>query len=210
MEIKFTKQARKDYERCPHHIQSMLTRWVNAIVEYGIRQTREEKGFHDEPLKGKLKGLRSVRLNRQWRVIYSEETGELLEIRRITPPMTTDFNEKETYSLEEVLGSGWRDKHIDLSQVGCLTSQRIARGWSLTELSLRAGLPVQRISEFEKKRRNPTIKQMYKWADALEMDTPAILLAYIAERLQASGIDTHWISERYQLNDSAPQQPKTE
>jgi hypothetical protein len=51
---------------------------------------------------------------------------------------------------------------------------------------------------------------MYKWADALEMDTPAILLAYIAERLQASGIDTHWISERYQLNDSAPQQPKTE
>lgn len=112
--------------------------------------------------------------------------------------MTTHSNE-DTYSLEAVLGTGWQHDIEDFSQVACLKQQREARGWSLTEVALKSGLPVQRISDFEKKRRTPAIEQLYKWAEALEMDTPAIVLAYLAEQLQASGIDTHWIGERIQL-----------
>jgi addiction module RelE/StbE family toxin len=44
------------------------------------------KGFHDEPLKGKLQGQRSVRLNRAYRAIYVEhETGEveLIEVLEV-------------------------------------------------------------------------------------------------------------------------------
>ena len=33
---------------------------------------REYKGFHDEPLKGKRKNQRSLRLNIQYRAIYRE------------------------------------------------------------------------------------------------------------------------------------------
>jgi len=44
----------------------------------GIREMRKCKGFHDEPLKGKLQGQRSVRLNGAYRAIYVEhETGEV-------------------------------------------------------------------------------------------------------------------------------------
>ena len=44
------------------------------------------KGFHDEPLKGKRQGQRSVRLNRAYRAIYVEhETGEveLIEVLEV-------------------------------------------------------------------------------------------------------------------------------
>ncbi len=60
--------------------------WVALVEESGIRETRKHKGFHDEPLKGKRQGQRSVRLNRAYRAIYVErETGEvgLLEILEV-------------------------------------------------------------------------------------------------------------------------------
>ena len=43
-------------------------------------------GFHDEPLKGKRQGQRSVRLNRAYRAIYVERgTGavELIEVLEV-------------------------------------------------------------------------------------------------------------------------------
>lgn len=50
-------------------------------MEEGIEEIRKISGYHDEPLKGKRKGQRSVRLNRAYRVIYLEnESITLLEI----------------------------------------------------------------------------------------------------------------------------------
>ena len=43
------------------------------------------KRFNDEALKGKLKGLRSIRLNKQWRVIFEETSQTIITIERITP-----------------------------------------------------------------------------------------------------------------------------
>jgi proteic killer suppression protein len=36
----------------------------------GLPAVRKISGFHDEPLKGKRKGQRSIRLNKAWRAIY--------------------------------------------------------------------------------------------------------------------------------------------
>ena len=36
----------------------------------GLEQTRKQPGFHDEPLKGRRKGQRSVRLSRAYRAVY--------------------------------------------------------------------------------------------------------------------------------------------
>ena len=36
----------------------------------GTSQAKKYKGFHDEPLRGKRKGQRSVRLSKYYRAIY--------------------------------------------------------------------------------------------------------------------------------------------
>ena len=44
--------------------------WKRMIEFEGPAGLRQIKGFHDEALKGDLKGFRSSRLSKQWRVIY--------------------------------------------------------------------------------------------------------------------------------------------
>lgn len=36
----------------------------------GLREVRKRPGYHDEPLKGKRQGQRSIRLSRGYRAIY--------------------------------------------------------------------------------------------------------------------------------------------
>ena len=55
-------------------------------MQDGIMETRKVKGYHDEPLQGKRKGERSIRLNKQWRAIYIEINGIIEdEITEVTP-----------------------------------------------------------------------------------------------------------------------------
>ena len=71
----------------PEVIRRKFRLWVALVEESGIREVRKHKGFHDEPLKGKRRGQRSVRLNRAYRAIYVErETGkvELLEVLEVS------------------------------------------------------------------------------------------------------------------------------
>jgi proteic killer suppression protein len=70
----------------PEAIARKFRIWVALVEETGIREVRKHKGFHDEPLKGKRQGQRSVRLNRAYRAIYVEhETGEveLIEVLEV-------------------------------------------------------------------------------------------------------------------------------
>ena len=48
--------------------------------QVGIREIRKRKGYHDEPLKGKRKGQRSIRLSRAWRAIYIEEKDGIINL----------------------------------------------------------------------------------------------------------------------------------
>lgn len=74
-----SKQAIKDLSKAPSNIQIKFATWKLAVEVQGIEVVRQRSGFHDEPLKGKRKGQRSVRLNKQWRVIYVE-VNEILKI----------------------------------------------------------------------------------------------------------------------------------
>jgi addiction module RelE/StbE family toxin len=47
--------------------------WKNVVVQSGPTGLRSFKGMHDEALAGKLKGLRSSRLSKGYRVIYRVE-----------------------------------------------------------------------------------------------------------------------------------------
>lgn len=47
-----------------------LQAWIDEISHHGLSETRKIPGYHDEPLKGRRKGQRSIRLNIAYRAIY--------------------------------------------------------------------------------------------------------------------------------------------
>lgn len=62
--------------------------WIEAVEEDGSDATRRVPGFHDEPLKGKRRGQRSIRLSRQWRAIYEIRTDggtQFASVEEVTP-----------------------------------------------------------------------------------------------------------------------------
>jgi toxin HigB-1 len=72
------KPVEKQLTRVSAVIVRKFRIWVALVEETGIKEVRKSKGFHDEPLKGRRFGQRSVRLNRAYRVIYVEcATGEI-------------------------------------------------------------------------------------------------------------------------------------
>ena len=83
--VQFSKTVSKQLRKCPVAIQAKVSAWVLAVETAGLEVTRQRPSFHDELLQGQRKGQRSVRLNRQWRLIYEELTGTLLEIQEVTP-----------------------------------------------------------------------------------------------------------------------------
>ena len=80
MQVSLSKKAQKDIDSVPDQIQRRLIRWVLSVHTNGLAATRKTPGWHDEPLKGDRKGQRSIRLNKAYRAIYEERTGEILEI----------------------------------------------------------------------------------------------------------------------------------
>lgn len=70
-DVVLSKNALKDLKKVPRPILDKLQSWIEAIELEGLREVRKLPGFHDEPLKGKRQGQRSVRLSRSYRAIYT-------------------------------------------------------------------------------------------------------------------------------------------
>ena len=60
-------------EKLPLKVVKKYELWRSIVFRHGPDKLREFPGFHDEKLKGKHEGMRSSRLNIQYRVIYSVE-----------------------------------------------------------------------------------------------------------------------------------------
>ena len=79
--VNFVK-VEKALQKIPKHIYVNLIVWARSVELSGMQVVRRIPGYHDEPLKGRLAGKRSVRLSRSYRAIYSEEqTGEITIIK---------------------------------------------------------------------------------------------------------------------------------
>ncbi len=73
--------AEKQLKRIPTHINEHVYYWAKSVEIQGSWAVRKLSGYHDEPLKGKRSGQRSIRLNRAYRLIYEkDEQGEVLVI----------------------------------------------------------------------------------------------------------------------------------
>lgn len=68
--VEVTRRAEKDLRKVPEYITLNLVEWVRAVELEGLEIVRRLPGYHDEPLKGKRKGQRSIRLSRAYRAIY--------------------------------------------------------------------------------------------------------------------------------------------
>lgn len=68
--VVLSKQAEKDLTTVPAHVALKLQDWVEDVEERGIEAVRKIPGYHDEPLKGALKGQRSIRLSKGYRAYY--------------------------------------------------------------------------------------------------------------------------------------------
>jgi proteic killer suppression protein len=72
--------ARKNLRSLPKAIAVRFRFWVDDVESNGLTEARRRPGYHDEPLRGRREGQRSVRLNRAWRVIYVLKADGHLEI----------------------------------------------------------------------------------------------------------------------------------
>jgi proteic killer suppression protein len=63
-------KAKKDILKVPMHIRTKLFGWVEDVEERGLDEVKKVPGYHDEPLRGKRAGQRSIRLSRSYRAIY--------------------------------------------------------------------------------------------------------------------------------------------
>lgn len=68
--VVLSRQAQKDLATVPRHIAVKLQDWVEDVEDRGLEEIRKIPGYHDEPLKGALKGLRSIRLSKGYRAYY--------------------------------------------------------------------------------------------------------------------------------------------
>ena len=85
--VVWQRSVTKELDRLPFHVAKKSYAWVTAVKLAGLRAVRQTPGFHDEPLKGKRQGQRSVRLSRGYRAIYEERSQgeiELIEVVEVT------------------------------------------------------------------------------------------------------------------------------
>lgn len=69
-EVELSRQAKKQLKKVPNHIVRKFVQWSKDVMLQGLEEVRKIPGYHDEPLLGKRKGERSIRLSKAYRAIY--------------------------------------------------------------------------------------------------------------------------------------------
>ncbi len=77
----------KDLNALPVQVREAFAQWQSDVANLGLFEVRRGMGgsYHDEGLSGQREGQRSVRLNRQWRVIYVETGVDSIQVLEIMP-----------------------------------------------------------------------------------------------------------------------------
>jgi proteic killer suppression protein len=86
LKVFWGKKVNRQLKKIPNYIEQKFYAWVLAVEIDGIRETRKQPGFHDEPVKSNRRGHRSVRLNRSYRAFYRETHKgniELIEVLEV-------------------------------------------------------------------------------------------------------------------------------
>lgn len=84
-DVKLSTKALKDLRKIPLPIVIKLQSWIDAVGHRGLSEVRKIPGYHDEPLRGRREGQRSIRLNKAYRAIYVIKDGAIsfVEIQEV-------------------------------------------------------------------------------------------------------------------------------
>lgn len=82
--VKVSRKALKTLKQVPAYIELKLYAWIDGVGHHGLSQVRQIPGYHDEPLKGKRAGQRSIRLTRSYRAIYVIHKDSTIKFVNIT------------------------------------------------------------------------------------------------------------------------------
>jgi len=93
-QVEISKNAKKDLMKVPVYIAVKLKSWVDDVEKRGIEQVRKTKGYHDELLKGKRKGERSIRLSKSYRAMYLIRKDGSIEFVSIEEINKHDYKKK--------------------------------------------------------------------------------------------------------------------
>jgi len=89
--VDISDDAAKDLKKVPALIRQKLLFWVELVERSGLAEVRKIPGFHDEPLKGKMKGVRSIRLNKAYRAFYITKRDNTIEFVSIEAVNKHDY-----------------------------------------------------------------------------------------------------------------------
>jgi proteic killer suppression protein len=83
--VRSTKRARKSLENMPKQVVVAYAFWERSVSTMGLSEVQKIPGYHDEPLKGKLKGVRSFRLAQGYRGYYRivRDSIELVQVEEV-------------------------------------------------------------------------------------------------------------------------------
>jgi len=87
MNVVLDHDVERKLRRTPQPIVKKLQRWISDVMTKGVDEVRKLPGYHDEPLAGKRRGQRSIRLSRLWRALYEikDFPTRFIEVLELTP-----------------------------------------------------------------------------------------------------------------------------
>jgi len=86
-QVEITRRAEKQARRLPARVLRKLKNWTYVVEEIGLEEARKIPGFHDEPLVGRRRGTRSIRLSHAYRAMYRvvrDGDSELVRIEEVS------------------------------------------------------------------------------------------------------------------------------
>lgn len=89
--VKLSAKANKDLKKIPLPITLKLIAWIEDVGSRGLSEIRKISGYHDEPLQGKRKGQRSIRLNKAYRAIYIIDSSGVISFVEIVEVNKHDY-----------------------------------------------------------------------------------------------------------------------
>ena len=85
--VELTRRAEKQVRRLPRRVVRKLKTWTYLVEEIGLEEARKTPGYHDEPLVGRRRGMRSSRLSGAYRAMYRvvrDDGSELVRVEEVS------------------------------------------------------------------------------------------------------------------------------
>lgn len=98
VKVTVTKRAEKSLARVPRHVAVNFLLWKKEVEAHGLETVQKIPGYHDEPLKGKMHDVHSIRLGLGYRAYYRIDKGE---VRTLT---VEEVNKHDYKAIERLLG----------------------------------------------------------------------------------------------------------